>query len=95
MAPSPTPTERVARPTETPRPSEQTFFEWAPGGGGTIDSNFVDYQIVPALKEEAGILYGYGDESGVHVQYDPTVITVEEIVEAFGRIGYPVVNPNE
>lgn len=93
-APSPTLTESVARPTDTPSPSEQTFFNWAPGGG-TIDSNFVDYQIVPALKEEEGILGGYGDESGIQVQYDPTVITIEEIVEAFDRTGYPVVNPNE
>ena len=43
------------------------------------------------ISGEEGILSGYGNEQGVTIQYDPTLITVEEIQEMLKRIGHPVV----
>jgi hypothetical protein len=38
-----------------------------------------------------GILSGNGNEQVLNITYDPTVITVEEIMQELQQIGHPVV----
>jgi len=77
-------------PTNTPRPSAQIRFEWDPAAVRPSDSDDVT-AIMDHISGEEGILSGYGNEQGVTIQYDPTLITVEEIQEMLKRIGHPVV----
>ena len=90
-APLETPTETpAATPTNTPRPTAQVFLEWGLGGVRPADSDDVDAIVLDVMHEE-GIVSGYGNEQGVTIRYNPTLITVEEIQEVFQRIGHPVV----
>ncbi|MFQ5856438.1 MAG: hypothetical protein ACE5LU_12420 [Anaerolineae bacterium] len=86
-----TPTEApAATPTEAPAPIAEVSFRWDPSGVPPSDADEVD-PITAEVTQHEGILGGGGDESGMIIQYDPTLITVEEIQEIFKRIGHPVV----
>jgi hypothetical protein len=76
-------------PTNTPRPTTQINFEWDPAGVRPSDSDDVK-AIVDDISREEGIISGYGNEQGLTLQYDPTIISVEEIQALLGRIGHPV-----
>lgn len=67
----------------------QISFEWDVGGVRPSDSDDVA-AIVSDITREEGLLSGYGNEQGITLQYDPTLITVEEIQEILERIGHPV-----
>jgi hypothetical protein len=54
------------------------------------DSDDVD-EIVRDLRSHDGILSGNGNETELNIVYDPTVITVEEIMDLLKQIGHPVV----
>lgn len=90
-APTVAPTEPppTAAPTAT-TPRESVAFNWAPGSVPPSDSDDVDI-IAAELTTHAGILSANGNETVLNVFYDPTVITVEEIMEVLRQIGHPVV----
>ena len=99
VAPSATPTvvptiTPTVAPTNTPRPSAQVSFEWDPNGVRPSDADDVA-AIVDDISREESIVSGYGNEQGITLQYDPTLITVQEIQELLGRIGHPVLLENE
>jgi hypothetical protein len=85
----PTEPPPTAAPTAT-TPREQVTFNWAPGSVTPADSDDVD-EIVRDLMTHDGILSGDGNETVLNIFYDPTVITVEEIMEILQTIGHPVV----
>lgn len=94
-APTEVPTEApTAAPTNTSVPSEEVYFEWAPGGVRPSDSDDVDGIVLDIIEEE-GILNGFGNEIGITVVYNPALITVEELMELFDGIGHPVALPEE
>jgi hypothetical protein len=76
-------------PTDTPRPTAQISFVWDTGGVRPSDADDVAIIVAEVTREE-GLLSGYGNEQGITLQYDPTLITVEEIQEILERIGHPV-----
>lgn len=84
MAPLATVTSALA-----PSTVEDVRFTWAPGGVPPSDSDDVD-AIVLELRDHAGILGGRGNEIAITVEYDPTIITVEEIQEILRSMGHPV-----
>lgn len=90
VAPTATPTEApTATPTNTPRPQAQVYFEWAAGGVRPADSDDVDAIVLDVTRHE-GIVDGSGNEIGITIKYDPTLIDVEEIQDVFKSIGHPV-----
>jgi hypothetical protein len=90
VTPTATPTEApTAAPTETPRPQAQVYFEWAAGGVRPADSDDVDGIVLDLLGRE-GIVDGFGNEIGITIKYDPTLIEVEELQDVFKSIGHPV-----
>ncbi len=91
VAPTITPSRA---PTNTRRPSAQIHFDWDPAGVRPSDSDDVT-AIVDEISDKEGILSGYGNEQGITLQYDPTLITVEEIQEILERIGHPVMLVDE
>lgn len=91
---TPTVTPTLA-PTNTPRPTAQISFEWDPGGVRPSDADDVAAIVADVTREGEGLLSGYGNEQGLTLQYDPTLITVEEIQEILARIGHPVRLANE
>lgn len=96
-SPPPT-TAPTAAPTEPPptveptvaTPRERVSFNWAPGSVAPSDADDVDI-ILMELRTHPGISGGAGDESVLNVFYDPTVITVEEIMAILQQMGHPVV----
>jgi len=90
-APTEAPTEPppTVEPTAT-SPRETVTFTWAPGSVPPSDADDVA-EIVTDLRSRDGIFGGTGDENGISIFYDPTVITVEEIMAIFEQIGHPVV----
>lgn len=90
LAPAEAPTEAPAvEPTPT-TPRETVAFNWAPGSVPPSDADDVEI-ILTELRTHEGISGGSGDETILNVFYDPTVITVEEIMELLRDIGHPVV----
>ncbi len=89
-APAEAPTEPppTVAPTAT-MPSANVSFNWAPGSVAPSDSDDVD-EIVLDLMTHDGILSGTGNETVLNITYDPTVITVEEIMAILDEIGHPV-----
>ncbi len=92
--PTPEPTEvptdtPIPEPTNTPQPREEVYLVWAPGGVKPSDSDDVD-GIVEDISGVDGIIGGNGNEIGINVVYNPTIITVEEIIELLRSIGHPV-----
>jgi hypothetical protein len=71
-------------------PRETVHFRWAPGSVTPGDADDVA-EIVTDLRSRDGIFGGTGDENVISIDYDPTVITVEEIIAIFEQIGHPVV----
>lgn len=94
QAPAPTSAPTAAPPTAAPptatSPRENVAFSWAPGSVTPADSDDVD-EIVRDLRAHAGILSGTGNETELNIVYDPTVITVAEIMDLLKQIGHPVV----
>jgi len=89
QAPTAAPTEAPAvEPTPT-TPRETVSFTWAPGAVKPSDADDVAV-IITELKNHEGLLGGTGDESGIDIFYDPTVITIEEIEALMRQIGHPV-----
>jgi len=90
-APTVAPTEPppTVAPTAT-KPSARVTFNWAPGSVAPSDSDDVD-EIALDLITHDGIESASGNETVLNVFYDPTVITVEEIMDILERIGHPVV----
>jgi len=84
----------IPEPTATPEPREEVYFVWGEGGVHPSDSDDVDV-IILDLKQQDGILGGGGNEIGITVSYNPTIITVEEIQEVLKSIGHPVDLPND
>jgi hypothetical protein len=74
---------------DTPLPTAEISFVWDVGGVRPSDADDVAAIIADVTREE-GVVSGYGNEQGLTLQYDPTLITVEEIQEIFERIGHPV-----
>lgn len=91
VAPTEAPTEPppTVEPTAT-TPREEVAFNWAPGSVTPGDADDVA-EILLDLRTNPGILGGTGDETVINIFYDPTVITVEEIMAIFEQIGHPVV----
>jgi hypothetical protein len=85
-------TTPIPEPTSTPPPREEIYFVWAPGGVTPADSDDVD-GIVQDVTTREGIIRGNGNEIGITIVYDPTLITIEEILEVFGSIAHPVAIP--
>ncbi len=85
----PTQAPPTAAPTAT-APSEKVVFNWAPGSVPPSDADDVDI-IASELYKTAGITSVTGNEQVLNVFYNPTVITVEEIMELLKTIGHPVV----
>lgn len=85
----PTETPTLA-PTDTPRPTAQVSFTWHPDGVRPSDADDVSAIVIDLTREEEGVVSGYGNEQGITLQYDPALITVEEIQEILRRIGHPV-----
>ena len=97
--PTPAPTEApTAAPTEAPptvaltatTPEAKVAFNWEPGSVPPADSDDVD-EIALDLITHNGILGASGNEAVLNIVYDPTVITVEEIMAILKGIGHPVV----
>ena len=88
-APTEAPTEPPAAATATSSSATVTF-NWAPGSVTPADADDVT-EIINDLKRTPGILGGFGDETVLSVQYDPALITVEEIAALLETIGHPVV----
>jgi hypothetical protein len=86
------PTATTAAQASPTTPRERVSFLWAPGSNKPSDADDVA-DILLDLKTNPGILGGTGDESGINIQYDPTVITVDEIIKIMAGIGHPVVLP--
>jgi hypothetical protein len=63
---------------------------WDTGGVRPSDADDVEIIVAEVTREE-GLLSGYGNEQGITLRYDPTLITVEEIQEILERIGHPVI----
>jgi len=103
-APADTPTSppATAAPTEPPTeappavepspttPSERVAFNWAPGSVAPSDADDVAI-IADELRQNEGILGADGGESVINVFYNPTLITVEEIMDILAKMGHPVV----
>jgi len=90
-APTEPPTE--APPTVQPSPttpSERVAFNWAPGSVSPSDADDVAI-IANELMETDGIIGADGGESVINVFYNPTLITVEEIMDLLAQMGHPVV----
>lgn len=92
VTPTVTPTQA---PTNTPRPTAQIYFEWDPNGVRPSDADDVAAIVAEITRREEGLLTGYGNEQGLTLQYDPTLISVEEIQNLLERIGHPVQLENE
>lgn len=86
---APTAPPPAVAPTAT-RPGASVVFSWAPGSVKPADSDDVD-EIVRDLVTRDGVLSGNGNETVLNIFYDPTVITVEEIMAILQQIGHPVV----
>ncbi|MCC6187413.1 MAG: hypothetical protein IT318_00145 [Anaerolineales bacterium] len=87
--PTAAPTEPPAVEASPTTPRETVTFVWAPGSVTPADADDVA-EIVKDLRANPGILGGNGDEIAINVSYDPTVITVEEIMEILDDLGHPV-----
>ena len=93
QAAAPTSAPPTAPPTAAPTQataSERVAFNWAPGSVTPADSDDVD-EIIRDLMRNEGVLSGTGNETVLNIVFDPTVITVEEIMEELKQIGHPVV----
>jgi len=88
-APPEAPTE-VPTDTPVPEPKESIRFKWDPSGNLPADSDDVDDIVGEIRRSQEGITGGFGNEVGITVLYNPTLITVEEIMETLGSIGHPV-----
>jgi hypothetical protein len=89
-APTEAPTTAPAvEPTAT-TPVANVAFNWAPGSVPPSDSDDVDI-IAGDLMENDGITSVTGNETVLNVVYDPTRITVEEIMSLLEQMGHPVV----
>lgn len=88
-APTTAPTEPPAVEASPTTPRETVTFVWAPGSVTPADADDVA-EIVKDLRSNPGILGGNGDEIAINVSYDPTVITVEEIMAILDDLGHPV-----
>jgi hypothetical protein len=88
----PTSTEPPAAATDTPAATERetVSFNWAPGSVPPADADD-GAEIVAELLTHDGVLSGTGDENVLSVTFDPSVITVEEIMDILDAIGHPVV----
>lgn len=89
-APIDVPTATTAAGATATTPRESVSFRWAPGSVTPSDADDVADLLID-LRTHDGILGGSGDENGIMIFYDPTVITVEEIMALFDSIGHPVV----
>jgi hypothetical protein len=81
----------TAAATDTPRPTDQVRLEWDPDGVRPSDSDDVDAIVLELTRENEGIISGYGNEQSITLQYDTSIITVEELMDILGRMGHPVV----
>jgi hypothetical protein len=86
--PAAQPTEEA---TETPLPMAQVILEWDPNGVRPSDSDDVDAIVLDLQREQEGIISGYGNEQSITIQYDPTAITVDELMDILDTMGHPVV----
>ena len=94
-APTEPPTEppTEAPPTAAPTASSslaKATFNWASGSVPPGDADDVTVLALDLIKNE-GIDSANGDENLLNVFYDPTVITVEEIMTILAELGHPVV----
>lgn len=88
-----TPTEAPTEaPTDTPvpDPQESIRFKWDSAGNLPADSDDVDDIVGEIRRSHEGITGGFGNEVGITVLYNPTLMTVEEVMEALDSIGHPV-----
>ena len=71
-------------------PGENVAFNWAQGSVPPSDADDVDI-IARDLMENDGITSVTGNETVLNIVYDPTRITVEEIMALLQQMGHPVV----
>jgi hypothetical protein len=71
-------------------PSARVAFNWAPGSVPPSDADDVAI-IADELRRNEGILGADGGETVINVFYNPTLITVEEIMALLAQMGHPVV----
>lgn len=90
-APTEVPTEPppTAEPTAA-TPVETVAFNWAPGSVPPSDADDVAVIAVDLMENDA-IVSVTGGETVLNVSYDPTRITVEEIMALLRQMGHPVV----
>lgn len=91
--PTEAPTEAPAAvPTDTPAPQSEANvkFRWSPAGNLPADSDDVDDIVREVRGRHEGIVNGYGNEIGLTIIYNPTLITVEEVAAILDDIGHPV-----
>jgi hypothetical protein len=81
----------TAAATDTPRPTDQVRLEWDPDGVRPSDSDDVDALVLELTRENEGIISGYGNEQSITIQYDTSMISVEELMDILDRMGHPVV----
>lgn len=81
----------TAAATDTPRPMDQVTLEWHPDGVRPSDSDDVDAIVLELQLDNEGIISGYGNEQSITIQYDTSIITVEELMAILDRMGHPVV----
>jgi hypothetical protein len=89
---SPTAAPAASRTPRPTAPRATVTLLWAPGGPA-VDYDDVE-EIIFELKRRDIILSGTGDDFTLNVTFDPTVMTVERIMEVLDRMGFPVVLPS-
>lgn len=70
---------------------DQVTLEWHPDGVRPSDSDDVDAIVLELQLDNEGIISGYGNEQSITIQYDTSIITVEELMAILDRMGHPVV----
>jgi hypothetical protein len=84
-------TPAAAAATNTPAGSRETVsFHWAPGSVPPADADD-GAEILAELRTHDGVFGGTADENVLSVTFDPTLITVEEIIAIMAQMGHPVV----
>ena len=82
----PTPAPRTSPPVATRPANAEVLLRWAPGVNISDIDDVSD--IITHLKNNPGIVDGFGDEAQITILYDPQRITPEAIRRILADMGF-------